>query len=98
MLKSSPLFLRCRLTLVVPLALSILDTYRGASPFTFDPFGVKGAGFILFMRIRGEREVQKFKMALEPQRGTTGDMKNNVLKLLREIKRMKLQIEPDTQG
>lgn len=30
-------------------------------------------------------------------RGTaTGDLKNNVLKLLREIRRMKLQVELDT--
>lgn len=29
---------------------------------------------------------------------TTGDLKNNVEKLLREIRKMKLQIEPDTHG
>ena len=29
---------------------------------------------------------------------STGDLKNSVEKLLREIRKMKLQIEPDTQG
>lgn len=28
----------------------------------------------------------------------TGDIKNNILKLLREIKRMKLQVQPDLTG
>lgn len=30
--------------------------------------------------------------------GRTGDLKNNVVKLLREIRRMKLQLELDTNG
>jgi centrosomal protein CEP44 len=30
--------------------------------------------------------------------GATGDIKNNLMKLLREIQRMKLRVEPDVQG
>lgn len=28
----------------------------------------------------------------------TGDMKNNLMKLLREVRRMKIEVEPDVQG
>ena len=31
-------------------------------------------------------------------RSATGDIKNNLMKLLREMQRMKLQIEPNIQG
>lgn len=31
-------------------------------------------------------------------RSGTGDIKNNLMKLLREVQRMKLQIEPNIQG
>ena len=30
--------------------------------------------------------------------GVTGDIRNNLMKLLREIQRMKLNVEPDVQG
>ena len=53
----------------------------------------------------GEREISaKFeflKMATNLYLGSaasTGDMKNNVSKLLREIRHMKLKVEPDIQG
>lgn len=31
-------------------------------------------------------------------RSTTGDLRNNLMKLLREVQRMRLPLEPDIQG
>ena len=56
---------------------------------------------IAVVRMRSEGPLT-FELALE-QIGSnfamaTGDLKNNLMKLLREIKRMKIELEPDIQG
>ena len=47
-------------------------------------------------------ELPTFELALERIssnfRMATGDLKNNLMKLLREIRRMKIELEPDIQG
>lgn len=37
-------------------------------------------------------------LAMAAAQSATGDLKNNLMKLLREIQRMKLRVEPNIQG
>ena len=47
---------------------------------------------------RVARENTNSFVAMAAAQGATGDLKNNLMKLLREIQRMKLRVEPNVQG